>query len=81
MGLHNLPLPVGIGLTELPNSGGAKALSAPPLTTALISEYFFEYELKLLLKLEGGIYKLYTLWVCYKRIGVFKANFSKSGYK
>ena len=35
MGAHNLPPPVGIGLTELPNSGGAKAPSAPPLTTAL----------------------------------------------
>ena len=32
---HNLPLLVGIGLTELPNSGVAKAPPAPPLTTAL----------------------------------------------
>ena len=27
--------PVGIGLTEHPNTGGAKAPPAPPLTTAL----------------------------------------------
>ena len=31
-----LPPLVGIGLTELPNSGGAKATPAPPLMTALI---------------------------------------------
>ena len=30
-----LPPLVGIGLTELPNSGGAKGPPAPPLTTAL----------------------------------------------
>ena len=35
MGGHNQPPLVGIGLTELPNSRGAKAPSAPPLTTAL----------------------------------------------
>ena len=29
-------LEVGIGLTELPNPGGAKALTASPLLTALI---------------------------------------------
>ena len=32
---HNLPPLVGIGLTELPDSGGAKAPPAPPLTTGL----------------------------------------------
>ena len=36
MGGDNLPPPVGIGLTELPNSGGAKAPPASPLTTALV---------------------------------------------
>ena len=35
IGGHNLPPLVGIGLTELPISGGAKAPPAPPLTTAL----------------------------------------------
>ena len=30
-----MPHLVGIGLTELPISGGAKVPSAPPLTTAL----------------------------------------------
>ena len=32
-----MPPLVGIGLTEIPNSGGAKAPPAPPLTTALLS--------------------------------------------
>ena len=43
-----MPPLVGIGLTELLNSGGAKASPAPPLTTALQSDldllaksYFF----------------------------------------
>ena len=38
MWCHNLPPVVGIGLTELPNSGGAKAPPAPLLTTALINK-------------------------------------------
>ena len=39
-GGHNLPPLVGIGLTELPNSGSAKAPPAPPLTTALFVHTF-----------------------------------------
>ena len=35
-GGHNLPPLIGIGLTELQKSGGAKAPLAPPLTTALV---------------------------------------------
>ena len=34
-GGHNLPPLVGIGLTDLPKSGGAMALPAPPGTTSL----------------------------------------------
>ena len=38
MGGDNLPPLAGIGLREVPNSGGAKAPPAPPLTTALLPQ-------------------------------------------
>ena len=40
-GGHNLPPLIGIGLTELQKSGGAKAPLAPPLTTALWYNFYF----------------------------------------
>ena len=36
IGWDNLPSPVGIGLTDLPNIGGARAPLAPPVPASLL---------------------------------------------
>ena len=62
---------VGIGLTELPNSGVAKAPPAPPLTTALtyisvnISKYHF---------LNDSIFLFFTYW-CHWTSIVFSSQY------
>ena len=44
IGEDNLPSPVGIGFTDLPNIGGPVAPLAPPGSAITVSEFSYYYE-------------------------------------